>query len=59
MECSEAALNGIKADIQSIGDGETKTTASNEVTMAEEMMKKSDLEACVTHMHSAQEAIEK
>ena len=59
VECSETALNGLRADIQSISDGDTKTTATNEVTMAEDLMKKNDLEACMTHMHSAREAIER
>jgi hypothetical protein len=40
-------------------DGEAKTTASKEMRIAEDMMIKKDMKACVTHMHNAMEAIEK
>lgn len=58
-ECSETALNTITADIQSMSDGDSKTTAIKEIEMAEEMKAKNDLKACVTHVHNAREAIEK
>ena len=32
---------------------------SKEMEMAEDLMIKKDMKACVTHMHSAMEAIEK
>ena len=59
MECTETSINAMNADIQSMGDGEAKTTAMKEMKMAEEMMAKKDMEACMTHMHNAMEATEK
>ena len=59
MECNETSINAMNADIQAMNDGETKTTAMNEMKMAEEMMANRDTKACVTHMHNAMEAIEK
>lgn len=59
MECNEAGMNAMNADIQSMNDGEAKTTAMKEMTMAEEMMAKKDMKACATHMQNAMEATEK
>ena len=59
MECNETGMNAMHADIQSMNEGETKTTAMKEMKMAEEMMAKKDMEACMTHMHNAMEATEK
>ena len=59
MECNETAINAMNADIQAMGDGEAKTTAMTEMTMAEEMITKKDMEACMVHMHNAMEAMEK
>ena len=59
MECTETTINAMNADIQSMGDGEAKTTAMKEMNMAEETMSKKDMEACKTHMHNAMEAMEK
>jgi hypothetical protein len=59
MECTETSVNAMNADIQSMNDGEAKTTAMNEMKMAEEMMGKKDMQACMTHMHNAMEATEK
>ena len=59
MECTETSINAMNADIQAMDDGEAKTTAMKEMKMAEEMMAKKDMKACVTHMHNAMEAIEK
>lgn len=59
MECNETSINAMKADIQSMSDGEAKTTAMKEVFMAEQMMTKHDLETCMTHLHNAMEAVEK
>ena len=36
MECNETGLNAMNADIQSMNDGEAKTTAMKEMKMAEE-----------------------
>ena len=59
MECNETGMNAIHADIQSMSEGEAKTTATKEVKMAEDMMAKKDMKACATHMHNAMEATEK
>ena len=59
MECNETGMNAIHADIQSMSDGEDKTTAMKEMKMAEEMMGKKDMKACAAHMHEAMEATEK
>ena len=59
MECNETAMNAMHADIQSMTDGEAKTTAMKEMKMAEETMAKNDMKACATHMHNAMEATEK
>jgi hypothetical protein len=56
--CNETAANAMKADIQSMPDGDAKTTAMKEMEMAEEMMGKKDMKACEDHMHSAMEAME-
>jgi hypothetical protein len=57
-ECTETAINAASADIQAMPDGEAKTKAAQEMRMAEEMMAKKDMEACVTHLHKAMEAAE-
>jgi hypothetical protein len=59
MECSDTAMNALKADIQSMNDGEAKTTAMKEMDMAQEMMAKKDMQGCMAHMHNAMEATEK
>jgi hypothetical protein len=59
MECTETSMNAMHADIQAMDDGESKTTAMKEMTMAEDMMAKKDMKACATHMHNAMEATEK
>ena len=59
MECNETGMNAIHSDIQSMDEGEAKTTAMKEMKMAEEMMAKKDTKACATHMYNAMEATEK
>jgi hypothetical protein len=59
MECNETGINAMNADIQSMNDGEAKTTATKEMQMAEEMMAKKDMKACMAHMYNAMEATEK
>jgi hypothetical protein len=59
MECNETGMTAIHADIQSMNEGEAKTTAMKEMKMAEEMMAKKDMKACETHMYNAMEATEK
>ena len=59
MECNETGINAMNADIQSMNDGEARTIAMKEMKMAEEMMAKKDMQACMTHMHNAMEATEK
>jgi len=58
IKCSETAANAIKADIQSMPDGQAKTTATKELEMAEEMMDQKNMETCEDHMHRAIESIE-
>ena len=48
----------MRADIQSMSDGEAKTTAMKEMEMAEDMMAKKDMKACMAHMQNAMEATE-
>jgi hypothetical protein len=59
VECNETAINALKADIQAMGNGEARTTASKEVEAAQQMMAKNDIEGCKSHIHSAMEATEK
>ena len=59
VECSETAINALKADIQAMGEGEARTTATKEVEPAQQMMAKNDIEGCKSHIHSAMEATEK
>jgi hypothetical protein len=59
VECSETAINALKADIQAMGDGEARTTATKEVEAAQQMMAKNDVEGCKSHIHNAMEATEK
>jgi len=59
VECSETAINALKADIQAMGEGEARTTATKEVEAAQQMMAKNDVEGCKSHIHSAMEATEK
>jgi hypothetical protein len=58
-ECNETTINALKADIQAMGEGEAKTTATKEVEAAQQMMAKNDMEGCKSHIHSAMEATEK
>jgi hypothetical protein len=58
-ECTETTINALKADIQAMGQGEARTTASKEVEAARQMMAKNDIEGCKSHIHSAMEATEK
>jgi hypothetical protein len=57
--CSETAINALRADIQAMGEGEARTTATKEVEAAQQMMAKNDIEGCKSHLHSAREATEK
>ena len=59
VECSETAINALKADIQAMGEGEARTTATKEVESAQQMMAKNDIEGCKSHIHSAMGATEK
>jgi hypothetical protein len=58
-ECNETAVNALKADIQAMGEGEAKATATKELDEAQRMMAKNDMEGCKSHIHSAMEATEK
>ncbi|MGH6864657.1 MAG: hypothetical protein ACREDO_00380 [Methyloceanibacter sp.] len=57
-KCDETAMNALEADIQSMDDGEAKTTAIKEMELAQEMMEKNDVQGCETHIHKAMEALE-
>jgi hypothetical protein len=59
MECNDASINAMKADIQSMPDGKAKTAALKEMQAAQEMMRKKDTKGCMAHMHTAMEAMEK
>ena len=58
-ECDETTVNALKADIQAMGEGDAKTTATKELEAAQQMMAKNDMEGCKSHIHSAMEATEK
>jgi hypothetical protein len=58
-ECNETTVNALKADIQAMGEGDAKTTATKELEAAQQMMAKNDMEGCKNHIHSAMEATEK
>ena len=58
VECNDTAINALKADIQNMGEGEAKTTASKELEAAQQAMAKKDTEGCKSHIHSAMEATE-
>ena len=58
IKCNETATNAMNADIQSMPDGEAKTTAVKEMKMAEEMVAKKDMKGCEVHMHNAMKAME-
>ena len=58
-ECNKTAINALKADIQAMGEGEARTTATKEVEAAQQMMAKNDVEGCKSHIHNAMEATEK
>ena len=57
-ECNETTINALKADIQAMGAGQAKTTATKEME-GKQMMAKNDMEGCKSHVHSAMEATEK
>ena len=60
VQCNGTTINAVKADIQAMGEGEARTTASSELqAAAQEMMTKNDIEGCKSHIHSAMEATEK
>lgn len=59
MECNDATIKAMKADVQAMPDGTPKTTAVKEMQSAEDMMQKKDMKACMTHLQNAMEATEK
>ena len=58
-ECNESAINAMKADIQAMPDSKSKTTAIKEMQAAQDTMRKKDMKACMAHMHTAMDAMEK
>ncbi|WP_298261539.1 hypothetical protein [Bradyrhizobium sp.] len=59
MECRDSSLNAMKADVQAMPDGKSKTTATKEMEAAQDAMQKKDMKACMAHMDNAMDAIEK
>ena len=59
MECNDATIKAMKADVQAMPDGTPKTTAVKEMKSAEDMMQKKDMKACTEHLQNAMEATEK
>jgi prophage DNA circulation protein len=59
MACTDSSINAMKADVQAMPDGKSKTVATREMEAAQDMMQKKDMKACMVHMHGAMEAIEK
>lgn len=59
MKCEAASIHSMKMDVQAMNDGQAKTTATKEINLAEDMMKKKDVNACTTHLGKAMEAMEK
>jgi hypothetical protein len=58
-ECNETTMNALSADIQAMGGGEAKTTATKELEAAQQSMARNDMDGCKSHIHSAMEATEK
>lgn len=58
MECSKTNINAVNADIQSMSNGEAKTTAMKETELADATMDKKDKKSCATHLLNAIEATE-
>ena len=56
MECSEMGMNALTADIQAMDDGDGKTTAMNELEMAQQMMAKSRRLWLTRHRPSGRQA---
>ncbi len=59
MECTEASINAMQADIQAMSDGPSKTAAAKELQTSQEMMGKKDMKGCMEHLHSAMQVMEK
>jgi hypothetical protein len=59
MECSESNINAMKADVQAMPDGNSKTTAIKEMQAAQRMRQMNDMNSCMAHMHDAMKVIEK
>lgn len=59
MKCEAASIQSMKMDVQAMKDGQAKTTATQEIKLAEDMMGKKDANACTTHLGKAMEAMEK
>ena len=59
MECSDSNINAMKADIQAMPDGKSKTTATKQLQAAQDTMQKKDVKSCAAHMQNAMEAMEK
>ncbi len=58
MACGKTSINAVNADIQSMSNGEAKTTAMKETELADATMAKKDKKSCATHLLNAIEATE-
>ena len=58
MECNDASINAMKADIQAMPDGKSKTAANAEMRAAQDMMRKRDMKNCMAHLDKAMHAME-
>ncbi len=50
MECTEANMTKVSADVNKMPAGEKKTMAMKEMTMAKDMMAKKDMAGCKASM---------
>ncbi len=55
MDCTDANMMKVNADMDKMPAGEKKTMGMKEMTMAKDMMGKKDMAACKTHMNKAME----
>ncbi len=55
MDCTDANMTKVSADMDKMPAGEKKTMGMKEMTMAKEMMDKKDMAGCKIHMNKAME----
>lgn len=57
MECTDASMSKMKADVMGMAAGEKKDMAMKEMQMAEDMSMKKDMKGCADHMGKAMDAM--